>query len=148
MRRHIITKERINLDHHAVTIVLGAGVVADDLGHWCLVVEAWIDYIVDWLVGNPKRRFDEYNNKFSLSYETEVYRSKRRKPNLRRWCLLALWHFNKGAVNDILLARLQLVATRNLHTTQPNTSFPTYDEVVNLTGLLETKGMSVLSGKQ
>jgi hypothetical protein len=31
--------------------------------------------------------------------------------------------------------------------TQPNTLFPTYDEVVNLTGLLETKGMSVSTGK-
>jgi hypothetical protein len=40
-----------------------------------------------------------------------------------------------------------LAAMRNLHTTQPNTLFPTYDEVVNLTGLLETKGMSVSSGK-
>jgi hypothetical protein len=27
-------------------------------------------------------------------------------------------------------------ATRNLHTTQPSTLLPTYDEVVNLTGLL------------
>jgi hypothetical protein len=41
-----------------------------------------------------------------------------------------------------------LAATRNLHTTQPNTLFPTCDKVVNLTGLLETKGMSVSSGKQ
>jgi hypothetical protein len=32
--------------------------------------------------------------------------------------------------------------------TQPNTLFPTCDEVVNLTGLLETKFMSVSSGKQ
>jgi hypothetical protein len=32
--------------------------------------------------------------------------------------------------------------------TQPSTLFPTYDEVVNLTGLLETKIMSVSSGKQ
>jgi hypothetical protein len=32
--------------------------------------------------------------------------------------------------------------------TQPSTLFPTYDEVVNLIGLLETKGMSVSSGKQ
>jgi hypothetical protein len=39
-------------------------------------------------------------------------------------------------------------ATWNLHTTQPNTLFLIYDEVVNLTGLLETKGMSVSSGKQ
>jgi hypothetical protein len=36
----------------------------------------------------------------------------------------------------------------NLHTTQPITLFPTYGEVINLTGLLETKGMSVSSGKQ
>jgi hypothetical protein len=32
--------------------------------------------------------------------------------------------------------------------TQTNTLFSTCDEVVNLTGLLETKVMSVLSGKQ
>jgi hypothetical protein len=32
--------------------------------------------------------------------------------------------------------------------TQPSTLLPTYDEVVNLTGLLETKVMSVSSGKQ
>jgi hypothetical protein len=40
-----------------------------------------------------------------------------------------------------------LAATWNLHT-QPSTLFPTCDEVVNLTGLLETKVMSVSSGKQ
>jgi hypothetical protein len=49
-----------------------------------LTWELVIDYVVDWPVRNPKRRFDEYSSKFSLSYETEVYRSKRRKPNLRR----------------------------------------------------------------
>jgi hypothetical protein len=32
--------------------------------------------------------------------------------------------------------------------TQPSTLFPTCDEVVNLTGLLETKGISISSGKQ
>jgi hypothetical protein len=32
--------------------------------------------------------------------------------------------------------------------TQTNTFLPTYDEVVNLTDLLETKVMSVSSGKQ
>jgi hypothetical protein len=31
--------------------------------------------------------------------------------------------------------------------TQPNTLFPTYDKVVDLTGLLKTKVMSVSSGK-
>jgi hypothetical protein len=40
---------------------------------------------------------------------------------------------------DNELACLQLVPTWNLHTTQPNTLLPTYDEVVNLTGLLEIK---------
>jgi hypothetical protein len=33
MKRHIATKVRISLDHHAVTTVLGTRVVADDLGH-------------------------------------------------------------------------------------------------------------------
>jgi hypothetical protein len=37
--------------------------------------------------------------------------------------------------------------TKPTHT-QPSTLLPTYDEVVNLTGLLETKVMSVSSGKQ
>jgi hypothetical protein len=32
--------------------------------------------------------------------------------------------------------------------TQPSTLFPTCDEVVNLTGLLEIKGMSISSGTQ
>jgi hypothetical protein len=31
--------------------------------------------------------------------------------------------------------------------TQPNTSFPTYDEVVNLTGLLENKGYERIEWK-
>jgi histone deacetylase 1/2 len=35
-------------------------------------------------VGNPKRRFDEYNTKFSLSYETKVCQSSWKKPNSRR----------------------------------------------------------------
>jgi hypothetical protein len=30
------------------------------------------DNVNDRLVGNPKRRFDEYSSKFSLSYETKV----------------------------------------------------------------------------
>jgi hypothetical protein len=42
----------------------------------------------------------------------------------------------------------RLKVMRNLHTTQPSTLFPTCDEVVNLTGLLETKVMRVSSGKQ
>jgi hypothetical protein len=33
MKRHIATKVRTSLDHHAVTTVLDTRVVADDLGH-------------------------------------------------------------------------------------------------------------------
>jgi hypothetical protein len=33
MKRHIATKVRTSLDHHAITIVLGTGVVVDDLAH-------------------------------------------------------------------------------------------------------------------
>jgi hypothetical protein len=40
-----------------------------------------------------------------------------------------------------------LAPTQNLHTTQPNILFSPYDEVVNLTDLLKTKGMSISSGK-
>jgi hypothetical protein len=115
---------------------------------WCQRT-CWhaVDKVNDRPVGNPKRRFDEYSRKFSLSYETKVVNPVGKIQYSRRWCPLAAWHSNKGAVNDNLLARLQPVATWNLHTTQPNTLFPTYDEVVNLTGLLKTKGMSVSSGK-
>jgi hypothetical protein len=35
MKRHIATKVHTSLDHHAITTVLGTGVVADDLGHHC-----------------------------------------------------------------------------------------------------------------
>jgi hypothetical protein len=55
-----------------------------------------------------------------------------------RWCLLAsrqLWTIYRAPRPSFALP----AATWNLHTTQPNTLFPTYDEVVNLTGLLETK---------
>jgi hypothetical protein len=32
MKRHIATKVHTSLDHHAITTVLGTGVLADDLG--------------------------------------------------------------------------------------------------------------------
>jgi hypothetical protein len=47
-------------------------------GGWWLGV----DDINDRPVGNLKRRFDEYSSKFSLSYETKVYQSSRKKPNV------------------------------------------------------------------
>jgi hypothetical protein len=50
--------------------------------------------------------------------------------------LVSFVTLQQGRRLRFLLVRLQLVATRNLHTTQSSTLLPTYDEVVNLTGLL------------
>jgi hypothetical protein len=55
---------------------------------------------------------------------------------------------NNTSTRAHLLTHLRPIAMWNLHTTQPSTLFPTCDEVVNLTGLLETKVMSVSSEKQ
>jgi hypothetical protein len=66
--------------------------------------------------------------------------SVQEKAKLQKVMLTSLLTLQQGRrLQSNELARLQLVATWNLHTTQPNTLFPTYDEVVNLTGLLETK---------
>jgi hypothetical protein len=86
--------------------------------------------------------------RFSLSYETKVYQYEEEKPIRLKVMLTGLITLQQGRRLRHLLTCLQPVATQNLHTTQPSTLFPTYDEVVNLTGLLETKGMSVSSGKQ
>jgi hypothetical protein len=61
------------------------------------------------------------------------------KAKLQKVMLASLLTLQQGHRLRHLLTRLQLVATWNLHTTQPNNLLPTYDEVVNLTGLLETK---------
>jgi hypothetical protein len=62
--------------------------------------------------------------------------SVQEKAKLQKVMLASLVTLQQGRRLRFLLVRLQLVATWNLHTTQPNTLFPTYDEVVNLTGLL------------
>jgi hypothetical protein len=43
-------------------------------------------------LGTPRGRYDEHSSKSSLSCETKVYRTSRRKPNFRRWWLLASRH--------------------------------------------------------
>jgi hypothetical protein len=58
------------------------------------------------------------------------------KAKLQKVMLASFVTLLQGCRLRYLLARLQLVATWNLHTTQPRTLLPTYDEVVNLTGLL------------
>jgi hypothetical protein len=83
---------------------------------------------------------------FSLSNETKVINPVGGWQYDWRWCPLAsrqLWTIYRAPRPSFALR----AAMWNLHTTQQNTLFPTYDEVVNLTDLLETKGMSVSSGK-
>jgi hypothetical protein len=75
---------------------------------------------------------------FSLRKKPRFIKS-RKKSILQKVMLASLLTLQQGRRLRHLLTRLQLVAMRNLHTTQPNTFLPTYDEVVNLTGLLETK---------
>jgi hypothetical protein len=62
--------------------------------------------------------------------------SVQEKVKLQKVMLASLVTLQQGRRLRYLLARLQLVATWNLHTSQLSTLFPTYDEVVNLTGLL------------
>jgi hypothetical protein len=62
--------------------------------------------------------------------------SVQEKAKLQKVMLASLVTLQQGRRLQFLLGRLQLVATRNLHTTQPSTLLPSYDEVVNLTGLM------------
>jgi hypothetical protein len=71
---------------------------------------------------------------FSLSKKPRL--SVQEKVKLKKVMLASLVTLQQGRRLQYLLARLQLAATQNLHTIQPNTLLPTYDEVVNLTGLL------------
>jgi hypothetical protein len=49
-------------------------------------------------------------------------RTSRRKPNFRRWCLLASWHSEQGRqINCLSACSFPPAAMWNLHTTQPTT---------------------------
>jgi hypothetical protein len=76
--------------------------------------------------------------RFSLSKKPRYVDQERKKPIRLKVMLASLRQFRtiyKASRPSFALP----AATRNLHTTQPNTLLPTYDEVVNFTGLLETK---------
>jgi hypothetical protein len=99
-------------------------------------------------LGTPRGRCDEYSSKVFPSVKKLRYVDLREERQTTEGD--ADWLNStptRAPFNRSLLTHLQPVATRNLHTTQPNTLFPTCDEVVNLTGLLETKGMGVSSRK-
>jgi hypothetical protein len=87
-------------------------------------------------LGTPRGRYDEHSSKSSLSCETKVYRTSRRKPNFRR---LMLTRFARAPDNLYgALSRALLCTSSNVkpsHNTTKNFAL-TYDEVVNLTGLL------------
>jgi hypothetical protein len=97
-------------------------------------------------LGTPRGRRDEYSSKIFPQLRNQGL-SFRRGANKR---LKVMWT-SLRQLQTIYRAPCPsfalLAATQNLHTIQPNTLFPTYDEVINLTGLLETKGMSISSGK-
>jgi hypothetical protein len=97
-------------------------------------------------LGTSRGRFDEYSSKIFPQLETKVYRSSRGETNDWRWCLLAC--DSSGQFIGHLVQALPASCNMEPAHTQPNTLFPTCDEVVNLTDLLETKGMSIPSGKQ
>jgi hypothetical protein len=75
--------------------------------------------------------------RFSLSKKPRFIYPKGKKPIRLKVMPASLVTLQQGRrLRSNELARLQLVATWNRHTTQPNTLLPTYDKVVNLTGLL------------
>jgi hypothetical protein len=97
-------------------------------------------------LGTPRGRCDEYGSKIFPQLRNQGL-SFRRGADKRLKMELASLRQLRTIYRAPHPSFALLAATWNLHTTQPNTLFPTYDEVVNLTSLLETKGMNVSSGK-
>jgi hypothetical protein len=108
------------------------------------------EVVPSWMsspLGTPRGRYDKYSSKIFPQLRNQGLsflerRDKRLKVMLAslRWLrTIYIWH--------LVQALLASCNAEPAHT-QPSTLFPTYDEVVNLTGLLETKVMSVSSGKQ
>jgi hypothetical protein len=89
-------------------------------------------------LGTPRGRSDEYSSKVFPLSETKVYRSEGEEAKRLKVMLASLRQLRKIYKAPRPSFALP-AATRNLHTTQPNTLLSTYDEVVNLTRLLETK---------
>jgi hypothetical protein len=99
-------------------------------------------------LGTPRGRYDEYSSKVFPQLRNQGLCRSGEEQTIRLKVVLA--SFATAPDNLYMVPRPSFAlraATWNLHTTQPSTLFPTYDEVVNLTGLLETKGTSVSSGK-
>jgi hypothetical protein len=91
---------------------------------------------------------DEYSSKIFPQLRNQGLSFRRRADNATEgdadWLSDNFRQFIYGASSKLCFASCNVEPAH----TQPSTLFPTCDEVVNLTGLLETKGMSVSSGKQ
>jgi hypothetical protein len=99
-------------------------------------------------LGTPRGRCDEYSSKIFLSIKKPSYVNLGEERQMTEGD--ADWLNSTPTREPFTILVYSSSASSNVEPahTQPNTLFPTYDEVVNLTGLLETKGMSVSSGKQ
>jgi hypothetical protein len=87
-------------------------------------------------LGTPRGRYDEHSSKSSLSCETKVYRTNRRKPTFRRLMLASF-----ATAPDNLYgssSRALFCTSSNVEPTHNTTKYfaPTYDELINITGLL------------
>jgi hypothetical protein len=90
-------------------------------------------------LGTPTGRYDEYSSKVFPSVKKPRYVDQERKEPIRLKVMLDILRQLRTIYRAPRPSFALLAATRNLHTTQPNTLLSTYDEVVNLTGLLEIK---------
>jgi hypothetical protein len=98
--------------------------------------------------GTPRGRCDEYSSKIFPSVKKSRFIVQERRDKRLKVMRTGLITLQQGRRLTILVDLSSASSNAEPTHTQPNTLFPTYDEVVNLTGLLQTKGMSVSSGKQ
>jgi hypothetical protein len=99
-------------------------------------------------LGTPRGMCDEYSSKIFPQLRNQGMSILERRDKRLKVMRTGLITLQQGRRLTILVDSSSASSNVEPAHTQPNTLFPTYDEVVNLTGLLETKGMSVSSGKQ
>jgi hypothetical protein len=99
-------------------------------------------------LGTPRGRCDKYNSKIFPQLRNQGMSILERRDKRLKVMRTGLVTLQQGRRLTILVDSASASSNAEPAHTQPSTLFPTYDEVVNLTGLLETKVMSVSSGKQ
>jgi hypothetical protein len=99
-------------------------------------------------LGTPRGRCDEYSSKVFLSIKKPRYVDLGEERQTTEGDADWLNSTPTRAPFAVLVDSSSASSNAEPAHTQPSTLFPTCDEVVNLTGLLEIKGMSVSSGKQ